>query len=82
MLESLRRAGRAAVVFLTHIVLGGIVALGLRGFGSLWKLLFDGQEPTVAGLFPMVWILEVGDACILAVFVIFGTIEAVKAFRA
>jgi hypothetical protein len=80
MLESIRRGLRAAVVFLVHLILGGVIALGLRGFLSVWTLLFDGHEPKVAGLFPMVYILEIGDACILAVFVVFGTVEAVKAF--
>jgi hypothetical protein len=58
-----------------------VTALGLRGFEYLWGLLFSGDEPTVAGLFPMRYIFEFGEAGVLIVFVVFGILEAIRAFR-
>lgn len=81
MIDLVRPALRAAIVFLAHLALATVVALGLRGFEFLWSTLFHEEEPTVAHLFPLRYIIEIGDACILIVFVIFGTIDAIRAFR-
>ena len=81
MLEPIRPAIHAAVVFLCHTALAMVSAVGLRGFQYLWDRLFSETEPTVAGLFPMRYIFEIGEAGVLVVFVVFGTLEAVKAFR-
>ena len=78
MLDPIRSALRAGIVFAVHLILAAMVALGLRAFEYLWVVLFNEREPLVANLFPLRYILEIGDACILIVFVIFGTIEAVK----
>jgi hypothetical protein len=80
MLELIRPALRAAFVFLAHTVLAMLSALGVKGFEYLWSLLYSEHEPMVAGLFPMRYIFEVGEAGVFAVFIIFGIWEAVKAF--
>lgn len=81
MLKLMRPAFRAAVAFLAHTALAMVTALGLRGFEWLWGLLFSENEPTVAGIFPMRYIFEIGEAAVLIVFVVFGILEAIKAFR-
>jgi hypothetical protein len=81
MLELIRPAVRAAIVFLVHTALAMVSALGLGAFERLWGIIFSENEPTVAGLFPMRYIFEIGEACIFGVFVVFGIRAAVEAFR-
>ena len=72
---------RAAIVLISHLLIGAVAAAAVRGLDWLWSLLFGGREPMVAGLFPLRYIIEIGDAAIFLLFAGFGCYEAFRALR-
>jgi hypothetical protein len=79
VLKPLLNAVRAAIVLLAHLLLGSVAAVAVRSLDALWGWLFQEREPMVANLFPLHYVLEIGDAAIFLLFAGFGCYEAVRA---
>ncbi len=67
-------------MFLTHVALAAVVTVSFWGFGCLWDWMYPVREPQFFGAVPVRYLLDTGDVAIIVVFIVFGTIEATRAF--
>jgi hypothetical protein len=81
IIDPLIRALRAAIAVILHTILGAVCASSVWGSQLIWNRMFSLHEPTVAGLFPLRYIPELGEAAIFLLFVAFGLKEAWDAFN-
>lgn len=78
MFAPLRKAARAGVAILGHVLILCLVVLGIWLVEEFVHLLFHGQEVRLFGTLPLTYLFQAIDAALIVVFGVFGVIEAVK----
>jgi hypothetical protein len=75
------RAWRAAVVLLCHTGLAALVVICIKALEWLLHLLWGTGEALLFDRFPLRYLFDAMDGGVILVFVWFGIVEAVRAFR-
>jgi hypothetical protein len=80
-MRSIVRAFRMGIVLLTHTAVAMVAAGCLWILGHVWDWLYPAQEPRALDVVPFRYILDIGFAAIIVVFLVGGIIETIEAFR-
>jgi hypothetical protein len=72
---------RAAIHLACHLVVAGVILLGIRGLELLMAFLWKSQNPLLFDVLPLKWLFHAMDLGVLLVFGFYGIISVAKAFR-
>jgi hypothetical protein len=78
MRESFLKALRGAVIVMGHGLIAAVLIAVASGVDHLILLLNDGKDMLVYNRFPLSYVFQTLDLALLAVFGVFGVIEAIK----
>jgi hypothetical protein len=70
------RAGRAAIAFLGHFIIGMVLIVGIWATERMILWLWEGRDPQLYGRIPLKYLFDTLDLAVFSVFIVWGTIEA------
>jgi hypothetical protein len=74
-------AFRAALMLGCHLVVAAIILAVIRGIEYIIHVLWADNDPLLFDQFPLRYLFHAMDVGVIVLFIIFGLINAAKAFR-
>lgn len=76
-----RAALRAAIHLACHIVVAGLIIVGIRALEGLMSWLWQSQNPLLFDLLPLKYLFHAMDLGVLLVFAFYGIISVAKTLK-
>jgi hypothetical protein len=77
----LKWPARAALVLLGHVGLAALILTGIWALDRYTRLLYGDEVPLLYERVPLRWAFDTMDAGVLAVFLVYGLVEAIRELR-